>query len=229
MPPATSGSSIVTEPVAAWPASAPRSCSRVSGSIRIPASRPPRASGGSGVAERHAREPARSALDLGEEPDRPARHAGSQRVAEAGAVASRLRLDARRELARGRRPLALAPAVQLQERARRQAQQRDPALPLQPADPAGQAQHRLDVGVGQRPEAAQRRRILDRDQPAQVLADDVVERHAMRSLVALAARQRRAVALGEQRQPEADDQEGGRGDGVAGTAGEAERGDPEPE
>ena len=50
----------------------------------------------------------------------------------------------------------------------------------------------------------------------------------MRRLVALTARQRRAVALGEERQGEADDEEG-RGDRVAGAARQRERGQPKPE
>ena len=51
----------------------------------------------------------------------------------------------------------------------------------------------------------------------------------MRRLVALTARQRRAVALGEERQGEADDEEGRGHDRVAGAARQRERGQPKPE
>ncbi len=49
----------------------------------------------------------------------------------------------------------------------------------------------------------------------------------MRGLVALAAREGRPVALGEEREAEADDEERGRDHGVAGVAGERERGEPQ--
>ena len=82
---------------------------------------------------------------------------------------------------------------------------------------------------GSAPKRRDRRRVLHRDQPPQVFADDVVERHLVRRLVALAAGQRRPVALGEEREPEADDEESGGRDRVARVAGERERCDPEPE
>src|SRR5207342_1627256 len=58
---------------------------------------------------------------------------------------------------------------------------------------------------------------------------DVVERHLVRRLVAFAAGERRPVALGEEREPEADDEESGGRNRVARVAGERERCDPEPE
>ena len=76
-------------------------------------------------------------------------------------------------------------------------------------------------------EAVERRRVLDRDQPPQVLADDVVERDAVRRLVPLAAGKRRAIALGEERETEADDEERGRDDRVAGIAREREGREPQ--
>ena len=82
---------------------------------------------------------------------------------------------------------------------------------------------------GRAPNRAERRRVLHRDQPPQVFADDVVERHLVRRLVALAAGQGRPVALGEEREPEADDEEGGGRDRVARVPGKRERCDPEPE
>ena len=51
----------------------------------------------------------------------------------------------------------------------------------------------------------------------------------MRGLVALAALERRAVALREQREPEADDEERRRHDRVARVPSERERREPEPE
>ena len=64
-------SSMVTAPVSPVPASAPRSIRRVSGSIAIPASRPPRSLTRQRVAERDADEPPRRRLDLGEESTGP--------------------------------------------------------------------------------------------------------------------------------------------------------------
>ena len=102
-------------------------------------------------------------------------------------------------------------------------------LAFQSPDPAGQAKHRRDLDTGQPLEPLEGRCVLNRDQAPQVLADEVVERHAVRRLVALTARQRRAVALGEERQGEADDEEGRGHDRVAGAARQRERGQPKPE
>ena len=57
----------------------------------------------------------------------------------------------------------------------------------------------------------------------------VVERNAMRGLVALAAGERRAVALGEESEAEADDEEGSGGDCIARVPRQRERGEPKPE
>ena len=108
-------------------------------------------------------------------------------------------------------------------------EERDPRLALEPAHAAGEPKHRRRLDTGQAAEARERRGILHRDQPPQVFADDVVERDPVRRLVALAAGECRAVALGEQGQAEADDEKGRGRDRVAGIAGERERGDPQPE
>ena len=109
-------------------------------------------------------------------------------------------------------------------------EQRDPALALRAgATPPVSRSTGADVDAGSARKRSQRRRVLNRDQPPQILADDVVERDAVRGLVALAARERRAVALGEEREAEADDEERGRDHRVAGVAGERERGEPQAE
>ena len=65
--------------------------------------------------------------------------------------------------------------------------------------------------------------------PYMVLADRVIERNAMRGLVALAAGERRAVALGEESEAEADDEEGSGGDCIPRVPRQRERGEPKPE
>ena len=117
--------------------------------------------------------------------------------------------------------------LRLHERLGLDAEQRDPALTLEPADAAGQPEHRRDVDSGHVSEALERRSVLDRDQPPQVLANEVVQRYAVRCLVLLAAHERRPVALGEERESEADDEEGCRDHRIAGVAGERERSEPQ--
>ena len=79
------------------------------------------------------------------------------------------------------------------------------------------------------PKPAERGSVLDGDQPPQVLTDEVVERNAVRSLIPLAAGKRRAIALREERKAEADDQERGRDNCVAGVTRERERREPHAE
>ena len=95
-----------------------------------------------------------------------------------------------------------------------------PLLTLEPADAAGQPEHRRDLDSGHAAEALERRGVQHRYQPPQILAKHVVQRHAVRCLVSLAAHERRPVALGEEREREADDEKRCRDDRVAGVAGE---------
>src|SRR5207245_656467 len=80
--------------------------------------------------------------------------------------------------------------------------------PFEPAHVAGLPQDGEGPPTRDRSrEAVQRRRLKDRHQLRQVLADDVVYRHGERRLVVLPPHQRRAVGLREDREAEADDEE----------------------
>ena len=77
--------------------------------------------------------------------------------------------------------------------------------------------------------SVERRGVLDGNQPPQILTHDVVERNAMRRLIPLAACKGRAIALGEECEAEADDEERRRDDRVAGIARERKGRQPNPE
>ena len=218
------GSSTATDPSAPGPRPRRVPAAACRGSITIPASLPPRAGRESASPSADTEEAAPAALDLSEDVHVAAASArrtgepcGEPRPRAAAAPRSARQLRARAVRVGSRQPFSRASV------AGRETEQRDPALALEPADASGQPQHRRDLDAGQLAEPLEGRSVLHRDQPPQVLADDVVERHAMRRLVALAARERRAVALGEERQAEADDEERSRDHGVAGVARERER------
>ena len=133
-------------PLAAFPASAPRSCSRVAGSSSSPTSRPARASRGSAARSvpalvgprstrrnlsRHRAQLGQRAAPRHRAPGRRARGhrpRGGCRHRPSGASIARHRAS---PASRGRSPSASA---QLRERRWRQAEQRDPRLAFEPAD-----------------------------------------------------------------------------------------------
>ena len=75
--------------------------------------------------------------------------------------------------------------------------------------PAADAEHRIRVAVrsGKRAVALERRSVEHGHERRQVLAHDDVERYLKCRLLPLAARKRRAIALGEQREPEREREE----------------------
>ena len=231
MPPGTSGSSIVTDPSTACPASAPRSWIRVSGSIAIPASRPaarlrPAAarrgrrgrSGPSGPRSRRRGGPGRRPRCA---PAASGRAGGRWSPDGASIREASSCLDWGTSLSR--QPFRCASSPGSMPRS---------VIPVSPSSrPTPPVSRSTGVAStpGSRGEACDRRRVLHRDQAPQVLPDDVVERNPVRRLVTLAASERRAIALGEESQTEADDEEGRGRDRVAGVARERERGDPQAE
>ena len=117
--PGTSGTAISTDPFRALPASAPRSTSRVFGSIAIPASRPPRASGGMRPVRLDADEAPVRCLDLGDKTNLVARRAETEplqlgRQPRPVQRPSRARSVARALPGCGR--VGITPAVQLGQR-----------------------------------------------------------------------------------------------------------------
>jgi len=122
----------------------------------------------------------------------------------------------------------VAPASKLRQGRGRQPKHRDPAFTLEPADAAGQSQDRVDVDRAQIVEALEGGGVEHGDQPGQVLPHDVVAGNREGGRVALALGERRAVALCEEGETDADDQEGRREDGVAWIPRERERGEAQP-
>ena len=135
-----------------------------------------------------------------------------------------LRLDPCGQRLRGERREVAAPAVQRRDRIRVEAEHRDPGPAACLAGVAREPQHGLDLHVvAERCELLGRGGLPDPDEAREVLPQREVERHREGGLLLLPAGEGRPVALREDGEPDADQQEGGRDGGVARMPGEGER------
>jgi hypothetical protein len=116
----------------------------------------------------------------------------------------------------------VAPAVDPRERRGVDAERGEARRPGEAREARAQARDRRRRPV-EPSKCGRRRDVAHRDQPRQVLAQDRVGRDGERGLLRVRARERLAVRLGMEAEPDADDEER-RGDGgVAGIPGEGER------
>ena len=120
-----------------------------------------------------------------------------------------VRSDQLRKLRRRPAREVAAPAADPRERLVIEPEHGNAAEPRSAADAPALPQHRLRLDGAERPEHVRRDRDAHRDQLRDVLTHHVVGRHRECRLVPLAAHERAAVGLGEERKADRDDQEGG--------------------
>ncbi len=164
-------------------------------------------------------------------PDHLRRQAELERIVrDLGAPKLRrpVRLDRRRELSPRSRREVLPPAADGCERRGRKAEHRDPARRPEARNVAVQAEHRSRRATLRRvPEIVERRRLERKDELPQVLRHDRIGGNRVCGLVLLPAGKRRPVGLGEEREAEADREEGDGHGRVARVPRERERGEAE--